>query len=39
MSDRTLEVHCRNCGARFVARYGNEEDAAKEIVHAEKCGL
>ena len=27
---RTLEVHCRNCGARFVAWYG-EEDVATEV--------
>lgn len=28
----TLEIHCGNCGARFVAFYGTEEDAATEIV-------
>jgi hypothetical protein len=36
---RTLEVHCRNCGARFVAWYGSEEDAGTEVKDVEKCGL
>jgi hypothetical protein len=36
--DRTLEVHCRNCGARFVARYG-EEDADTEVKDVDKCGV
>jgi len=39
MSDRTLEVHCRNCGARFVAWYGSEEDADAEVKDVDKCGL
>jgi hypothetical protein len=37
--DRTLEVHCRNCGARFVAWYGEEEDAGAEVKETGKCGL
>ena len=37
--DRTLEVHCRNCGARFVAWYGAEEDADPEVKEVAKCGL
>jgi hypothetical protein len=37
--DRTLEVHCRNCGARFVAWYGEEEDADPEVKEVGKCGL
>jgi hypothetical protein len=36
---RTLEVHCDNCQARFVASYGTEEDAETETVDVEKCGL
>jgi hypothetical protein len=36
---RTLEIHSGNCGARFIAFYGTEEDAATEIVDTEKCGL
>jgi len=36
--DRTLEVRCRNCGARFVAWYG-EEDAGSEVKDVHKCGL
>ena len=28
-----------NCQARFVARYGTEEDADTETVNVEKCGL
>jgi hypothetical protein len=39
MSDRTLEVRCENCGARFVAWYGTEEDAGSEIKDVEKCEL
>jgi len=40
MSDlRTLGVHCRNCGARLVAWYGNEEDADTKVKDVEKCGL
>jgi hypothetical protein len=37
--DRMLEVHCGNCGARFVAWYGTEEDADTEVKDVEKCGL
>jgi hypothetical protein len=37
--DRTVEVHCRNCGARFVAWYGAEEDAGTEVKEIRKCGL
>lgn len=37
--ERTLEVHCRNCGAPFVAWYGEEEDAGSEVKDVDKCGL
>jgi hypothetical protein len=37
--ERTLEVHCDNCQARFVAWYGTEEDADTETIDVEKCGL
>jgi hypothetical protein len=37
--ERTLEVHCDNCQARFVAWYGTEEDAETETIDVEKCGL
>ena len=37
--ERTLEVRCGNCKARFVAWYGTEEDADTETVDVEKCGL
>jgi len=37
--DRTLEVHCGNWGARFVAYYGTDEDADTETINLEKCGL
>jgi hypothetical protein len=37
-SDRTLEVHCRHCGAHFVPWYG-EEDADTEVKDVAKCGL
>jgi hypothetical protein len=37
--DSTLEVHCRNCGARFAAWYGTEEYAGTEVKDVEKCGL
>ena len=36
---RTVEVHCGNCCARFVAFYGTEEDAGTETVNTEKYGL
>jgi hypothetical protein len=38
-TSRTLEIRCANCGARFVAFYGTEEDAETETVNTEKCGL
>ena len=38
-TSRTLEIHCGNCGARFIAFYGTEDDAATEIVDTNKCGL
>jgi hypothetical protein len=37
--DRTLEFHCDNRKARFVAWYGTEEDAETEAVDVQKCGL
>jgi hypothetical protein len=37
--DRTLEFHCDNRKARFVAWYGTEEDAETDTVDVEKCGL
>jgi Zn finger protein HypA/HybF involved in hydrogenase expression len=37
--ERTLEVRCDNCKARFVAWYGTEEEAETETVDVEKCGL
>ena len=37
--ERTVEVHCDNCQARFVAWYGTEEDAETETIDVEKCGL
>ena len=37
--DRTLEIHCDNCQARFVAWYGTEEEAETETADVEKCGL
>jgi len=39
MSDHTLEVRRRNCGSRFVAWYGTEEDAGTEVKDVNKCGL
>jgi len=38
-TSRTLEIHCGNCGARFIAFYGTEEDTATETVDTNKCGL
>jgi hypothetical protein len=38
-TSRTLEIHCSNCGARFIAFYGTEDDAVTEIVDTNKCGL
>ena len=37
--ERTVEVKCGNCQARFVAWYGTEDDAETETVDVEKCGL
>jgi hypothetical protein len=37
--ERTLEVHCDSCKARFVTWYGTEEHADTETVDVEKCGL
>jgi hypothetical protein len=37
--DRTLEVRCDNCKARFVAWYGTEDDAPTDTIDVEKCGL
>jgi hypothetical protein len=37
--DRTLEVHCGNCGAHFIAWYGTNEDGSTETRDVEKCGL
>jgi len=36
---RTLEIKCDNCQARFIAFYGTEEDAKRDTVDVEKCGL
>jgi hypothetical protein len=35
---RTLEVNCLNCGAKFVAYYGDDEDNV-ETVEVRSCGL
>ena len=37
--ERTLEIHCDNCQARFIAWYGTEEDADTDTIDVEKCGL
>ena len=36
--ERTLEVNCLNCGAKFVAYYGYDEDNV-ETVEVKSCGL
>jgi hypothetical protein len=36
--ERTLEVNCLHCGAKFVAYYGYDEDNV-ETVEVQKCGL
>jgi hypothetical protein len=36
--ERRLEVHCSNCGARFVAYYGSDEEA-NYAVDVKSCGL
>jgi hypothetical protein len=38
-TSRTLEIHCGNCGAKFVAFYGTEDEAGTETVDTDKCGL
>jgi hypothetical protein len=38
-TSRTLEIRCGNCGARFIAFYGTEDEADTETVETEKCGL
>jgi hypothetical protein len=37
--ERTVEIHCANCQAHFVAYYGTKEDAKTETIEVEKCGL
>jgi hypothetical protein len=37
--ERTLETHCDNCHARFIAWYGAEEDVDTDTIDVEKCGL
>ena len=34
----TLEVRCKNCAARFIAWYG-EDDADTETKDVAKCGI
>jgi len=36
--ERGLEVHCANCGARFVAYYGQDEEVICSV-HVRACGL
>jgi hypothetical protein len=36
--ERTLEVNCANCGARFTAYYGYDEENV-ETVEVRSCGL
>ena len=36
--ERTLEVSCLNCGAKFVAYYGYEEQNV-DMVEVNSCGL
>ena len=36
--ERTLEVNCLNCGAKFVAYYGYDEENV-EAVEVKSCGL
>jgi hypothetical protein len=36
--ERTLEVSCLNCGAKFVAYYGDDEDNV-DTVEVKSCGL
>ena len=37
--ERTLQIHCDNCQARFVAYYGTREDPETATIDVEKCGL
>jgi len=37
--ERTLEIHCDNCQARFNAWYGTEDDGDTDTIDVEKCGL
>jgi len=37
--ERTLEIHCDNCQASFIAWHGTEEDADTETIDVERCGL
>ncbi|MGO9602209.1 MAG: hypothetical protein ACLQAT_02185 [Candidatus Binataceae bacterium] len=34
---RTLEIHCLNCGAKFTAYYGYDENV--ETVEVAECGI
>jgi hypothetical protein len=36
--ERTLEVNCSNCGAKFIAYYGYDEENVK-TVEVRSCGL
>jgi hypothetical protein len=36
--ERGLEVHCANCGAKFVAYYGYDEEN-EESIEVRSCGL
>jgi hypothetical protein len=36
--ERSLEVHCSNCGAKFTAYYGTDEEVIY-TVHVSSCGL
>ena len=37
-TERTLEMNCSNCGAKFVAYYGYDEENV-DTVEVQKCGL
>jgi hypothetical protein len=34
--ERTLEIHCGNCQARFIVWYGSEEDSDTQTIEVEK---
>jgi hypothetical protein len=36
--ERTLEVNCANCGAKFIAYYGYDEENV-ETLEVRSCGL